>query len=66
MNWQNQGYNLGNAALLAMQDRSTLHGLASLCQRARHARAGLGSQNQPPTKDSLDGGQGDSNSNSAS
>jgi hypothetical protein len=58
MIWQNSGFNLGDATLLAMQERPNLHGFASLCQRARHARSGLGSHNQTPPHASLDDGQG--------
>jgi len=63
MNWQNHGYNHGNAAPWATQDRPVLQGLASLCRRARHARLGrLGSQNQTPPHTSLEDGQGGSDS----
>ena len=59
MNWQNHGFNLGDATLWAKQDRSVLHGLASLCRRARLARHGrLGSNNQTPPHASLEDGQG--------
>ena len=65
MNWQNFAFNLSDAAFSAKQDRSTLHGLASLCRRARHARHGHGSQNQTPPHAPLDDGQGGSDSNPA-
>jgi hypothetical protein len=62
MNWQNSGYNLSDATLGVVQDRPVLHSFVSLCQRARRARLGLGSQNQTPPHSSLDDGQGDSDS----
>jgi hypothetical protein len=63
MNWQNHGYNHGNATPWVMQDRPVLQGLASLCRRARLARLGrLGSQNQTPPHTSLEDGQGGSDS----
>ncbi len=62
MNWQNSGYNLGDAALTAPQDRPVLQSFVSLCQRARRARLGLGSHNQTPPHTSLDDGQGGSDS----
>ena len=49
MNWQNSGYNLGDATLTASQDRPVLQSFVSLYQRARRARLGLGSHNQHPT-----------------
>ena len=59
MNWQNHGFNQGDATLWASQDRPVLHGFASLCRRARLARHGrLGSQNQTPPHASLEDGQG--------
>ena len=42
MNWQNSGYNLGDATLGATQDRPVLQSFVSLYQRARRARLGLG------------------------
>ena len=48
MNWQNSGYNLGDATLGATQDRPVLQSFVSLYQRARRARLGLGSHNQTP------------------
>ena len=38
MNWQNSGYNLGDATLGATQDRPVLQSFVSLYQRARRAR----------------------------
>ena len=58
MNWQNSGYNLGDATLGATQDRPVLQSFVSLYQRARRARLGLGSHNQTPPHASLDDGQG--------
>jgi hypothetical protein len=58
MNWQNTGYHHVDATLWVVQDRSTLHGLASLCRRARHARHGRGPNSQTPPHASLDDGQG--------
>ena len=59
MNWQNHGYNHGDATPWVTQDRPVLHGLASLCRRARLARLGrLGSNNQTPPHASLEDGQG--------
>lgn len=62
---QNRGFLQGDATLRTVQDRSSLHGLASLCQRARHARRGHGPHGQPP-HNPLDDGQGDSSSTPAS
>jgi hypothetical protein len=63
MNWQNHGYNHGDATPWVMQDRPVLHGFASLCRRARLARLGrLGSQNQNTPHTSLEDGQGGSDS----
>jgi len=62
MNWQNSGYNLGDATLGVVQGRSVLQSFVSLCERARRARLGLGSQNQTPPHTSLDDGQGGSDS----
>ena len=53
MNWQNSGYNLGDATLEASQDRPVLQSFVSLYQRARRARMGLGSNNQTPPHASL-------------
>ena len=50
MNWQNSGYNLGDATLGATQDRPVLQSFVSLYQRARRARLGLGSHNQTPPR----------------
>ena len=58
MNWQNSGYNLGDATLEASQGRPVLQSFVSLYQRARRARMGLGSNNQTPPHASLDAGQG--------
>ena len=58
MNWQNSGYNLGDATLEASQARPVLRSFVSLCERARRARMGLGSNNQTPPHASLDDGQG--------
>ena len=58
MNWQNSGYNLGDATLGAPQDRPVLQSFVSLYQRARRARLGLCSHNQTPPHASLDDGQG--------
>ena len=65
MIWQNSGYNLSGATPTVKQVRSNLHGFASLCQRARHARLGPGYPNQNPTPPPLDDGQGDSDSTPA-
>ena len=63
MNWQNHGYNHGDATPWVMQDRPVLHGFASLCRRARLARLGrLGSQNQNTPHTALEDGQGGSDS----
>ena len=62
MNWQNLGYNLGDATLGVVQDRPVLQSFVSLCKRARRARLGLGSHNQTPPHTSLDDGQGGSDS----
>lgn len=61
MFWQNQGYFQGDATLWTVQDRSILHGLASLRRRARHACPDHGPHGQPP-HNPLDDGQGDSSS----
>ena len=58
MNWQNSGYNLGDATLEASQGRPVLQSFVSLYQRARRARMGLGSNNQTPPHASLADGQG--------
>ena len=58
MNWQNSGYNLGDATLEVSQGRPVLQSFVSLYQRARRARMGLGSNNQTPPPASLDDGQG--------
>ena len=58
MNWQNSGYNLGDATLEASQGRPVLQSFVSLYQRARRARMGLGSNHQTPPHASLDDGPG--------
>ena len=62
MNWRDEENTLPKASFNAMQDRSDLHGLATLRMRARRARCDqCGPQNHNPHSP-LDDGQGDSDS----
>ena len=57
MNWQNSGYNLGDATLRLRRTGLSCRAL-SRCISVPVVRLGLGSHNQTPPHTSLDDGQG--------
>ena len=62
MNWRDEENTLPNASFNAMQDRSDLHGLATLRMRARRARRDQRGPQHHDHHSPLDDGQGDSDS----